>query len=275
MSLAASIAETRVDPGRVALFFLAQAGFCLKTSEGVLVFVDPYFSDYCGRAFGMKRMTPSVLGPNELAPDIVIATHNHADHLDPDALPILAAHEGAFFVGALDCLDPYQAVGLPPERYAVLAEGERLQRRGVAILATHADHADLAPEAIGVLLVIEGVAIYFTGDTALTTDKILASLDRPVDIMIAPINGAFGNLDGREACELAALVRPKVLIASHFWMFVEHGAGPGAFVEASAGLPEGIAPVVMAPGEEMLYSASEGMVRRRVLDPLSGALAPV
>jgi L-ascorbate 6-phosphate lactonase len=272
VSFASCIADTRIEPGTVGLYFIAQAGFCIKTPDGAIVLVDPYFSDYCGREFGMKRMTPSILRPKDLTPDIVIMTHNHADHLDPDALPILVENEATFFVGAQDCLEPYLATGLTTERFAVLAEGEGLHRRGVAIQATYADHGDLAPQAIGVLLSVEGVTLYFTGDTALTSEKILPTIDRPVDIMVAPINGAYGNLDGREACELAKLVKPRVLIASHFWMFVEHGAGPGPFVEAAAGLPEGIEGVVMAPGEEMLYSADEGVVRRRVLDPLTDML---
>ncbi len=154
----------------------------------------------------------------------------------------------------------------------MLAEGEGVHRRGVSIQATYADHGDLAPQAIGIMLSIEGVTVYFTGDTALTTERILASLDWPVDVMIAPVNGAYGNLDGREACELAKMVKPRVLIASHFWMFVEHGAGPGPFLEAAAGLPTGMQGVVMAPGEEMLYSADEGIVRRRALDPLTDML---
>ena len=65
--------------------------------------------------------------------------------------------------------------------------------------------------------------------------------------MIAPINGAFGNLNATEACSLASAVKPSILMASHFWMFVEHGGDPAAFLAEATRL--GLNGMVMAPGD--------------------------
>jgi L-ascorbate 6-phosphate lactonase len=89
------------------------------------------------------------------------------------------------------------------------------------------------------------------GDSRLATDKILKSLGNvEVDIMIAPINGAFGNLDASEACALGTAVRPKMIIGSHFWMFVEQGGDPAAFLAESKRV--GLNGIIMAPGEMLL-----------------------
>jgi len=254
----------------VALYYLAQAGFCVKTSAGTLVLMDPYFSDYCQREIGFKRMIPALLTPGDLAPDIVASTHAHPDHLDPDSLPLFAQCGGTYFVGAPDCRPAYQEANLPPERYVTLAAGETAQVKGVTFRAIYADHGDLAPDAVGLLLTVEGLTLYNAGDTGYAPERILASLHTSVDVMIAPINGAFGNLDARQACQLAAQVQPQVLIASHFWMFIEHGGDPAAFLTEAEKLPAGVTAVVMAPGEELLYSRTAGIRQRRMLDTLAG-----
>jgi len=75
--------------------------------------------------------------------------------------------------------------------------------------------------------------------------------------MIAPINGAFGNLDADEACRLAEAVRPELLIASHFWMFVEHGGNPARFLAEAESLPPPTQAVVPAPGETLVIRRGE------------------
>ena len=119
---------------------------------------------------------------------------------------------------------------------------------GATIRAVYADHGELAPDAVGFLIGIDGIKIYNVGDSGLSTDKILKSLgDVDVDIMIAPINGAFGNLNALEACALGAAVRPKMVIGCHFWMFVEQGGDPAAFLDESKRL--GLNGKIMATGE--------------------------
>ena len=72
--------------------------------------------------------------------------------------------------------------------------------------------------------------------------------------MIAPINGAFGNMNSAEACRLAGIVKPEILIPAHFWMFVEHNGDPAEFLEEAKKMPAGIKSLVMAPGEKFVYS---------------------
>ncbi len=259
MELKDSISQTQVSEGEIAIFYLAQAGFCFKTASGALICMDPYFSNCCEREFGFKRLIQPVIGPKELKADIFVTTHAHFDHLDIDALPTVALNPNTFFIGAPDCREFYLRAGLSEERFKIIAQGESCQIRGIDFRAIYADHGELAPEAVGILITVDGIKIYNAGDTGYQPEKIVQSLGTDIDVMIAPINGAFGNMDHVEACRLADVIGLKVLIASHFGMFVEHGGEPEKFLaEAEERLP-GIASVVLARGGRMIYSVSEGI----------------
>ena len=262
MKLTDRIASARPQPGELALFYLAQAGFYFKTASGTTVCLDPYLGDCCERMFGFKRMVPAPLAASELRADFLVATHAHADHLDPDLLERVKLEPGTRFVGSPDCLPAYRQAGLADGRFTILAAGESKVIDGVGFRAVYADHGELAPEAGGFLLTLDGLTVYATGDTAYCPERLMASLGSvEVDILIEPINAAYGNLGHENAVRLAALVKPRVVIGSHFGMFIEHGGDPGAFLAcARQTLPETVTAVVMAPGEKMLYSRKQGVV---------------
>ena len=258
MRLAQLIEQTHPASGQIAVFYAAQAGFLVKTSSDRLIGLDLYFSDCCERLYGFKRMIPALIGPRELNIGLLASTHAHEDHLDVDALPVLAESGQTFFLGAADCQPVYEAAGLASNRYHILGEAEEWNLDDIVFRGIFADHGDSAPQAIGLLISIDRLNIYCTGDTAYVPQKILPSLHTSVDIMIAPINGAFGNLDHLEACQLAVDVKPKVLLACHFGMFIEHGGDPASFLTQAQKLPEATKAVVMAPGERMIYSRDNG-----------------
>ncbi|HTF60872.1 MAG TPA: MBL fold metallo-hydrolase, partial [Actinomycetes bacterium] len=63
-----------------ALTWIGQAGFLLRT-PATQVAVDPFLSDHPDRRF------PSPVGVDDLAgTELVLATHEHLDHLDSPAL---------------------------------------------------------------------------------------------------------------------------------------------------------------------------------------------
>ena len=259
MNLSEKIKEIKVKQGEIALFYLAQAGFCIKSAGNKIIVIDAYLSDAAERLFGFKRMIPSVIKPEEIDADFYLSTHSHVDHLDPDAISEIAKNSKTFFVGSLDCEELYQQNKISKKNYHILRLDEEWKGNEIKIKAIYADHGDLAPTAIGMLIDIEGIKIYHSGDTCFAPDKIKASLNTDVDIMIAPINGQYGNLNAFEMCKLATLLTPKVAIASHFWMFIEHvgegGAGdPSTFLKESEGLSLNVRAMVMAPGELFIYS---------------------
>lgn len=90
MKLAETIHSTKVEKGEIALFYIAQAGFCIKTSDNKIVVIDAYLSDAAERLFSFKRMIPAVIKAEEVDADLYLSTHSHIDHLDTDALPVIA-----------------------------------------------------------------------------------------------------------------------------------------------------------------------------------------
>lgn len=256
MNIAEKIDAASPNASAVALFYLGQAGFLMKSADGTTVLLDPYFSDEANRLFGFKRMSPPLTGWEKIAPDIFCATHAHIDHLDTVSLPTFVACGKTFFLGAPDCDEAFQAAGIDPERTAILREGESWAGKGVKIRALYADHGELAPDANGLLVEICEKKIAFTGDTAYRPEKFAASLNSEIDLLVAPINGQFGNMNADEACRLAERLRPKTVVACHFWMFLEHVAADGigdpvTFLADAPHLCPQVKPVVMAPGETL------------------------
>lgn len=253
------ISNTTPKTGSISLFYLAQAGFCIKTSDNKSIYIDPYLSDSCERLFNFKRMIPSLLSPEEVDADFYLVTHHHADHLDPDTIPVIAKSRKTIFIVAPDCEAMLNELNVNENRYAVLNEGQVWQNEEIKVRAIFADHGELAPEAMGFLIEVDGIKIYHAGDTAFRPDQIIKSLSTEIDIMIVPINGQYGNMTASEACKLGELINPEILIPCHFWMFLEHvsegGKGsPATFLKEAAKLPKSIKGIVMAPGERLDYS---------------------
>jgi len=72
------------------------------------------------------------------------------------------------------------------------------------------------------------------------------------DLLILPINGAFGNLDETQASQYARLLQPKCTIPSHYWNFAEHGGNPYIFMEQMKDMAPHLFYKVMRMGEHII-----------------------
>ncbi len=226
--LANDVMGTVVTKGNVAVFWAGQAGFIIKTSNNKLIALDLYLSDCCERYFGFKRVLPYLLEPHELKFDYVIASHAHYDHFDVDAIPSLL-NGGAMFIGATDTKAECDRLGIK-DNVKFLRCFEELALDTIKIKGVPCDHGELAPDALGLWFEIEDKKIYFMGDTAFRKDYFEADSVKNADLLIAPINGMFGNLDSKEACCAAEMLNAKMTVPCHFWNFAEHGGNPNEFI---------------------------------------------
>src|SRR5262245_45758858 len=101
MELAAEIAAKKPLAGALAVWWLGQSGFLIKSPRGSLL-IDPYLSDSLTRKYANTnrphvRMTTLAINPAQLCPiDLVLCSHKHSDHMDPETLnPLLAANRNA------------------------------------------------------------------------------------------------------------------------------------------------------------------------------------
>lgn len=223
------IRSTYVPEGNVAVFWAGQAGFIIKTSKNKLIALDLYLSDCCERYFGFKRVTPYILEPHELEFDIVLSSHSHYDHFDVDSIPALL-HNNCRFVGASDTKAECERLGIK-NNTTFLTLSQEVEFDGIKIKGVACDHGELAPEALGLWIEINGKTIYYAGDTAFRKDHFENPDVQGADLLIAPINGMFGNLDSVQAADAAEILKPKLTVPCHFWNFAEHGGDPNKFTE--------------------------------------------
>jgi len=93
---------------------------------------------------------------------------------------------------------------------------------------------------LGYVIEMAGVRVYSAGDT-IVFDGLVERLRRlEADIALLPINGRsyfreqldiVGNLDEREAADLAAAAGMKLLVPTHYEMFAANQGRPGVLVD--------------------------------------------
>jgi L-ascorbate 6-phosphate lactonase len=216
--------------GQTWLFYIGQAGFVIKSASGLLVGIDLYLSDCCEREYGFKRLMPKILSPEDLIFDYILTSHFHRDHFDIDAVPFLMRNRQTKLIGTYDTVDDIRFLRLLEENVMLVRTGDTVSMSGITVEAVFCDHGNTAPQAVGFVIQVDGRKLYFTGDTSLRMDKADEILAKgPFDVMVLPINGAFGNLDERQAVEWCSAIRPCLCIPSHYWCFAEHYGSPGIF----------------------------------------------
>ena len=243
------IKNTTVPSGSVGVFFLGQAGFLFKTDEGKLIAVDPYLSNCCERFFGFKRLMPYLCEASELFLDYLVISHGHYDHFDPDSVPTLVSN-GATLIGAKDIAVECEKCGV--KDFTTLAVGETVSYGYFSVKGVACDHGDLAPDALGLLITIGDKKIYYMGDTAFRPDLLENEEIRGVDLLLLPINGAFGNLNERQASEVIKTLSPSLAVPCHYWNFAEHGGTPILFQQAMSEVAPDKKYVLMRQGEHII-----------------------
>lgn len=231
------------------MFSLGQAGYVFKSSRGTIIGLDMYLSQCVERVeghMGFKRLLPVLLQPNEIVFDYIIASHEHFDHFDMDAIPTLMANHYTKLFASVECEKEVKRLMMTNENITYVKVGDKVTANDVEIKFEFCDHGKGTPDAVAVVIEMDGFRIFYAGDTCLRKDKINL---KDIDVMIAPINGAFGNLSERECVELAKHTKARLTIPCHYGMFASHGGNPGLFKlyadEAN------IHYLLMAQGEEL------------------------
>lgn len=221
--------------GKTWLFWMGQAGFIIKSAKGKLLGIDLYLSECVEPVeghVGYHRLMPQIVDPAELILDVVIATHFHRDHFDIDAMPQLMANGKTQLFCAYDCQDDVDNLKIDKQRVQFIKPGESYDFDGFHIDFIHSDHGAGAPLEVAPIITVDGKRIFEAGDTSLHLDWKEEYLKAgALDVLIAPINGAYGNLNEQENVDLTAALKPKLTVPCHFGMFASHGGHPGLWKE--------------------------------------------
>ena len=252
MNTAQTILDMKVPEGRMGLIFMGQAGFILKSPKGELMGIDLYLSDFCERYFGLKRLTPQILKPDEIEFDYLLCSHAHYDHFDPDSVPVMLSGSRTRFYCSINCVEECARYGIPESRCIVLHEGELISIGSFTVLPVPGDHGDDAPDALGLYIRCGEKSFYLAGDTCWREDYAKEMAKYPVDFCAAPINGVDGNMNAEEGAAFFKTVRARLSMPCHFWTFAEQGGDPNAFMEAMKRDEDHPAFILMAQGETIL-----------------------
>jgi L-ascorbate 6-phosphate lactonase len=254
----------KVPSGSVRIWWLGQAGFAFKIDSGAVLYVDPYLSDACERLHGFVRLSLPPVGAEHVRTDWMIFTHEHTDHLDPDAVPIIARNNPECrFAGPAVCRPALSAAGVPPRRQVVLKPNQAHDLGPVTVHAAPADHGDLSPHALSLLLDFGGVRVLVAGDTSWRPKLIAPLCAMSPDVILPAINGTFGNMNHLDAARMVEQASPRFAIPCHFWTFAEHGPGdPGGFVNACRSLCPSTKVLLIKPGSGITVRPARQLVRK-------------
>ena len=241
----ADVARPAASPDELRIWWLGQSGFLVRHA-GSLLLLDPYLSDsltkkYAGTDKPHVRMTERVIAPERLTGiSVATSSHNHTDHLDAETLnPLCAANpqmefviaeaNRAFVASRLGCEESWP-IGIDDGQSAVVA-GWQFTGIAAAHNVIETDEAG-RHRFLGCIVRRGPWTLYHSGDTLLYPGLAEKLADFAVDVAFVPINGnkperrVAGNLDGREAAQLARDIGARLAVPHHFEMFEFNTADP-------------------------------------------------
>ncbi|MFH1718784.1 MAG: MBL fold metallo-hydrolase [Planctomycetota bacterium] len=249
-ALVNEINETRVQPGALRAWWIGQEGFVFKSAAHI-IYIDPYLSTYAERITWGKpnehvRIRPAPMKPQDVDhADIVLCTHDHADHIDPDGIPVIAAASpSAAFIVPECARDTMRGFDIDDERIHTMKGDDELRLDGIRVYAVPAKHEqfDRHPQKgypyLSYIIDIDGVTLFHGGDTIPYEGQVERISKHRIDLAFLPINGRDefrhkldleGNFTCAEAVRLALDIDAGLTIPMHYDMFAINTADINEF----------------------------------------------
>lgn len=235
------------------LVWLGQAGFWIETGQHRIL-VDPYLSDsleqkYKGSPNDYHRMMSAPCAIEDVPrPDIILITHAHTDHMDPDTLaPLYARYPDVPFVVPISKLEEAQSsVGKSAKLIGVDADETITPIDGLTLTVFPAAHEDRTYDDngrdvfLGFGIESAGLKILHPGDTIPFSGLFERIRKFAPDIALLPVNGRDktrleqgipGNMSLAEAIDLGRNI--PVIIPHHWGMFSFNTIDPELIVAAA------------------------------------------
>lgn len=240
-ALIADIDACRVSPGQVALWWLGQHSFIVKTGSTV-IYIDLFLMPL------PERLIPPLLAPAQIRhATMFCGTHDHLDHIDRTVWPELAkaSPQARFVVPDLLRERLSKELEIDLARLSGLDDGTSVEIAGVKITGVASAHEflDRDPASgrypyLGYVFEANGRTWYHAGDTCWYEGLQTRLRKWSFDFMLLPINGRdakrfsggiIGNMTYQEAADLAGPLRPRLVIPTHYDMFAGNPGDPIGF----------------------------------------------
>ena len=203
--------------------WITQAGLVFE-NEKMTVMVDPYLSNSVAETLdpAKERRIPVDESIFDIHPDVIIITHEHLDHLDPDTLKRFLCRGGK----PITVLAPDNAylklleLGGKEHNYVLLAPHSVWSEGGLTFYAIKAEHSDRT--AAGYIIDDGKATFYISGDTLYNyevIDDVIELCEDGVDYAFLPINGVGNNMNARDAADFACEIGARCAVPIHYGLF--------------------------------------------------------
>jgi len=188
--------------------WLGQAGLLFETG-GMKIICDPYLSDSVEKIEPHnKRRVPVDKKFLETEPDIILLTHCHLDHTDPETLCHYLKKDSGICVLAPENAWKIARQIAPGNNYVTFNRHTEWTQSGIRFKAVKAEHSDNS--AVGIIMEAENKKYYITGDTLYSTE-IFPDLPDDIDYVFLPVNGVGNNMNFVDAKRFMERVGGKAI----------------------------------------------------------------
>ena len=198
--------------------WLGQAGLLFDTGK-TKVMIDPYLSNSVEAVNPNNwRRVPVDESLFDIKPDVMVFTHNHLDHYDPETVPhFITADTSLVVLAPSSVWGEVRKIG-GKNNYVLFDRHTLWTQNDISLYAVKAQHSDAY--AIGLIIEAEGKTYYVTGDTLYNTE-IFADLPQKIDVAFLPINGVGNNMNMVDAAAFAKKLGAKKVVPLHIGLFDE------------------------------------------------------
>ena len=198
--------------------FLGQAGLLFE-KNGFKIMIDPYLSDSVEK-INPKNYRRVAVDESffKVKPDVMIFTHNHLDHYDPDTVKhFVNADSNILVLAPKSVWDEVRKLG-GNNNYVLFNRHTSWTQNGLKFTAVKAEHSDTTP--IGVIIDDGQKKYYITGDT-LYNEEIFLDIPKDICALFLPVNGVGNNMNMFDAARFAEKINPQKTVPVHIGMFDE------------------------------------------------------
>ena len=198
------------------VIWLGQAGL-LFVEDDFKIMIDPYLSDSV-KAINPNnfRRVPVDESFFEIKPDVMIFTHNHLDHYDPETVRrFITADTNVVVLAPTSVWNDVRKIG-GGNNYVQFNRRTVWTENGIIFSAVKAEHSDAY--AVGVIIDDGDKKYYVTGDT-LYNEDIFDDIPDDIYAVFLPVNGVGNNMNMADAKKFCERVKPKYAVPVHCGMF--------------------------------------------------------
>ena len=198
--------------------WLGQGGFLFEKND-FRVIVDPYLSNSVEKINSKNwRRFPVDEKWFSVRSDVMIFTHCHLDHYDPETVEHFITADSSVTVLAPGSVWGQVRTTGGDNNYVLFDRHTQWSEGGLVFRAVKAEHSD--DHAIGVIIEDGEKKYYITGDTLYNTE-IFQDLDKDIDVVFLPVNGVGNNMNAVDAALFVQKIGAKVNVPMHYGLFDE------------------------------------------------------